>query len=55
MNVPFALELGFVFFRVVDGKLAEHWAQTDTLGLLRQIGATPGDLADIVERPGALI
>jgi hypothetical protein len=47
MNVHFALELGFVFFRLVDGKLAEHWAQTDTLGLLRE--------ADIVERPGALI
>ncbi len=26
-------------FRVADGKLVEHWAQMDNLGLLKQIGA----------------
>jgi steroid delta-isomerase-like uncharacterized protein len=28
-------------FRVVDGKIAEHWAQVDMLSLLRQLGAIP--------------
>ena len=28
--------------RVEDGKLAEHWANFDQLGLLSQIGALPG-------------
>ncbi len=28
-------------FRVVDGKLAEHWAVRDDLGMLRRLGALP--------------
>ena len=27
--------------RVVDGRIAEHWAQFDVLGVLQQIGAIP--------------
>ena len=27
--------------RVVDGKIAEHWAQFDVVGVLQQIGAIP--------------
>jgi predicted ester cyclase len=30
-----------VIYRVVDGKLAEHWINSDDLGLLRQLGALP--------------
>jgi steroid delta-isomerase-like uncharacterized protein len=30
------------FYRVVNGQIAEHWAQLDTLGLLQQLGAAPG-------------
>jgi predicted ester cyclase len=26
------------WFRVVDGKLAEHWAVRDDLGMLQQLG-----------------
>jgi predicted ester cyclase len=29
------------WFRVVDGKLAEHWAVRDDLGMLRQLGVVP--------------
>lgn len=29
------------WFRVVDGKLAEHWAVRDDLGLMRQLGVMP--------------
>ena len=32
---------GVDFSRVVDGKIAEHWAQFDVVGLLQQIGAMP--------------
>lgn len=28
-------------FRVRDGRLAEHWAAQDTLGMMRQLGAIP--------------
>ncbi len=28
-------------FRIVDGRLVEHWALLDTLGLLKQVGALP--------------
>ena len=28
-------------FRVVDGKIVEHWANTDMLGLMRQLGVIP--------------
>jgi predicted ester cyclase len=27
--------------RIADGKIAEHWALYDTLGMLRQLGALP--------------
>jgi steroid delta-isomerase-like uncharacterized protein len=27
--------------RVADGKIVEHWGQTDNLGLLQQLGAIP--------------
>lgn len=30
-------------FRVTDGKIAEHWHVADMLGMMRQIGALPGD------------
>ena len=32
---------GIDISRVVDGKVAEHWAQFDLLGVLQQIGALP--------------
>lgn len=32
---------GIDFSRVVDGKIAEHWAQFDMIGLMQQIGVTP--------------
>jgi steroid delta-isomerase-like uncharacterized protein len=32
---------GLDFTRVVDGRITEHWALLDLLGLLQQIGATP--------------
>lgn len=28
-------------YRIVDGKIAEHWAVRDDLGMLRQLGALP--------------
>lgn len=30
-------------FRIADGKLAEHWATRDDLGLLEQLGGLPMD------------
>jgi predicted ester cyclase len=30
-------------FRIADGKLAEHWATRDDLGLLEQLGGLPAD------------
>jgi steroid delta-isomerase-like uncharacterized protein len=30
-------------FRVADGRIAEHWHQADFLGMMRQLGAMPGD------------
>ena len=32
---------GIDFSRVVDGKIAEHWAQFDAIGVMQQIGAMP--------------
>lgn len=29
-------------FRVADGRIAEHWGQADLLGMMRQLGAMPG-------------
>jgi steroid delta-isomerase-like uncharacterized protein len=31
--------VGIDISRVIDGKIAEHWAQFDVLGVLQQIGA----------------
>ena len=28
-------------FRIEDGKIAEHWAVTDMLGLMKQLGMIP--------------
>lgn len=32
---------GISIFRIADGKIAEHWANEDALGLLQQLGAIP--------------
>jgi steroid delta-isomerase-like uncharacterized protein len=29
-------------FRVTDGRISEHWHQFDQLGMMRQLGAMPG-------------
>lgn len=29
-------------FRVADGRIAEHWHQMDAMGMMKQLGATPG-------------
>ena len=29
-------------FRIRDGRIAEHWGQADLLGMMRQLGAMPG-------------
>ena len=36
----FAVQQSY-WFRVVDGKVAEHWAVREDLGLLRQLGVLP--------------
>ena len=36
---------GISIHRVADGKLVEHWAQVDFLGLLQQVGAIPAPAA----------
>jgi predicted ester cyclase len=36
-------------FRIADGKIAEHWAQVDLLGLLRQVGASPKQMAGAIQ------
>jgi steroid delta-isomerase-like uncharacterized protein len=30
------------WFRLRDGKVVEHWHQMDQMGLMKQLGATPG-------------
>ena len=36
-------EIGEIhWFRLRDGRIAEHWHQADFLGMLRQLGAMPG-------------
>ncbi len=46
MGVPpsgTSVTLGVIdIFRIVDGKVTEHWGQSDMLGLMQQIGAIPG-------------
>lgn len=32
---------GISIFRLVGGKIVEHWGQEDELGLMRQLGALP--------------
>jgi steroid delta-isomerase-like uncharacterized protein len=32
---------GVDFSRVVDGKIADHWAQFDIVGVMQQLGAMP--------------
>jgi predicted ester cyclase len=34
---------GMDFFRCLDGRLVEHWALSDDLGLLQTLGAIPTD------------
>ena len=33
------------WFRIADGRVAEHWHQADFLGMMRQLGAMPGGAA----------
>ena len=37
---------GIVIFRISDGKIVERWAQFDTIGMLRQLGA-PTDPSEL--------
>lgn len=30
-----------IIYRIQDGKIVDHWMQTDTMGLLQQLGAVP--------------
>lgn len=39
----------FDLFRVEQGQLAEHWDVVDQLGLLRQLGAVPGEVTVTAE------
>ena len=32
-------------FRVAEGRIAEHWHQMDAMGMMKQLGATPGQKA----------
>ncbi len=32
---------GIDIYRIVDGKMLEHWAQIDALGMLQQLGVIP--------------
>ena len=32
---------GIVFWRVRDGKIVEHWHETDQMGLMQQLGVVP--------------
>jgi steroid delta-isomerase-like uncharacterized protein len=36
-------EIGEIhWFRIADGRIAEHWHEADFLGMMRQLGAMPG-------------
>jgi steroid delta-isomerase-like uncharacterized protein len=41
---------GIEVFRLEDGKLAEHWATFDALGMLRQLGMVPVPTAPLLVR-----
>lgn len=32
---------GMAIWRLADGKIAEHWVETDALGMLQQLGVVP--------------
>jgi steroid delta-isomerase-like uncharacterized protein len=32
---------GINIWRIVDGKITEHWAESDSLGMLQQVGVIP--------------
>ena len=32
---------GINFMRIAEGRIVEHWANYDTLGLMQQIGVIP--------------
>lgn len=32
---------GLILYRLADGKIADHWMQTDIVSLLQQLGAMP--------------
>jgi steroid delta-isomerase-like uncharacterized protein len=34
--------VGINIMRISNGKIAEHWAQIDSVGLMQQVGAIPG-------------
>ena len=38
----FVSTTGITIFRLKDGKIVEEWGQSDTIGLLQQVGAMPG-------------
>lgn len=33
---------GMAFWRLAGGRIAEHWVELDTIGLMQQLGAIPG-------------
>lgn len=37
----FATSSGITIFRVAEGRIVEEWSESDTLGLLQQVGAIP--------------
>ena len=46
-------EIGEIhWFRLADGRIAEHWHQADFLGMMRQLGAMPGSGGAMAGGPG---
>jgi steroid delta-isomerase-like uncharacterized protein len=37
----FATSSGITIFRIADGRIVEEWSESDSLGLLQQVGAIP--------------
>jgi len=37
-----ATNSGITIFRIAGGRIVEEWTESDTLGLLQQVGALPG-------------